>query len=239
MKIFRSAYLLLVVLSATLFISVVPVQAAPVAQTPNFPFTATVTTTANLRGGPGTIYAIVGGRQAGEVVQVVRCGEVCDWYQLATGEWIAAFLVNAEPTAILPDATSGVLPAAPTVNTDANLRGGPGTNYPIVGSAKAGQSLSIGGRNEAGDWYQLADGNWVAAFLVTGAPTTLPVAPTYVQVSEPLLAVTATPAPQPIVQPVAAPSGGRTGAVCRDGTLSSATGRGACSHHGGVDHWLY
>lgn len=31
----------------------------------------------------------------------------------------------------------------------------------------------------------------------------------------------------------------RIGAVCRDGTTSTATGRGACSHHGGVDYWLY
>jgi hypothetical protein len=34
-------------------------------------------------------------------------------------------------------------------------------------------------------------------------------------------------------------SGARTGAICKDGTPSSATGSGACSHHGGVDHWLY
>jgi hypothetical protein len=31
----------------------------------------------------------------------------------------------------------------------------------------------------------------------------------------------------------------RTGAVCRDGWRSSATGRGACSHHGGVAYWTY
>ena len=31
----------------------------------------------------------------------------------------------------------------------------------------------------------------------------------------------------------------RTGAVCEDGSRSSATGRGACSHHGGVAYWLY
>ncbi len=30
----------------------------------------------------------------------------------------------------------------------------------------------------------------------------------------------------------------RVGAKCKDGTTSSATGRGACSHHGGVDYWL-
>ncbi len=34
-------------------------------------------------------------------------------------------------------------------------------------------------------------------------------------------------------------SGGRIGAICKDGTRSSATGRGACSHHGGVSRWLY
>jgi hypothetical protein len=33
--------------------------------------------------------------------------------------------------------------------------------------------------------------------------------------------------------------GGRTGAVCADGWLSSATGQGACSHHGGVDYWTH
>lgn len=30
----------------------------------------------------------------------------------------------------------------------------------------------------------------------------------------------------------------RVGAVAADGTVSSATGRGAASHHGGVSHWL-
>lgn len=30
----------------------------------------------------------------------------------------------------------------------------------------------------------------------------------------------------------------RVGALCVDGTTSSATGRGACSHHGGVIRWV-
>jgi hypothetical protein len=38
------------------------------------------------------------------------------------------------------------------------------------------------------------------------------------------------PAPGP--EPAA-----RTGAVCMDGSLSAATGSGACSHHGGVAYW--
>lgn len=30
----------------------------------------------------------------------------------------------------------------------------------------------------------------------------------------------------------------RRGAVCKDGTTSTATGSGACSGHGGVNYWL-
>jgi hypothetical protein len=52
------------------------------------------------------------------------------------------------------------------------------------------------------------------------------------------------PTPRPTAVPAVVPavpaSGGvRVGAICRDGSRSYATGRGACSHHGGVDHWLY
>ena len=31
----------------------------------------------------------------------------------------------------------------------------------------------------------------------------------------------------------------RIGAICKDGTYTTATGRGAGSWHGGVDRWLY
>jgi hypothetical protein len=52
---------------------------------------------------------------------------------------------------------------------------------------------------------------------------------------------TAEPTPDPTAEPE--PQGEesepvRVGAVCRDGSESSATGSGACSHHGGVDHWI-
>ena len=35
------------------------------------------------------------------------------------------------------------------------------------------------------------------------------------------------------------PTDYRTGAICNDRTPSTATGEGACSYHGGVDHWRY
>lgn len=31
----------------------------------------------------------------------------------------------------------------------------------------------------------------------------------------------------------------RIGCICNDCTRSNATGRGACSHHKGVDKWIY
>jgi hypothetical protein len=31
----------------------------------------------------------------------------------------------------------------------------------------------------------------------------------------------------------------RIGAICNDGTTSTATGSGACSSHGGVKEWIY
>lgn len=67
------------------------------------------------------------------------------------------------------------LPAPPVVIEEANLRAGPGTEYERVGSAAPGDMLELIARNPAGDWYQLATGAWIAAFLVEGAPAGLPV----------------------------------------------------------------
>ena len=44
---------------------------------------------------------------------------------------------------------------------------------------------------------------------------------------------------QQVLIPYEYSPGGRIGANCFDGSKSSATGRGACSHHGGVAEWVY
>ena len=62
------------------------------------------------------------------------------------------------------------------VNENANLRAGPGTDYNHIGSALAGTVVDVVATNTAGDWYQLASGEWIAGFLVTNAPSELPVA---------------------------------------------------------------
>lgn len=231
-----------------------PVHAAPVIQT-SVSFGAVVLKDANLRVGPGTTFAVVGGLKAGAIVNITAKSDAGDWYQLDNGQWIAAFLVQQSttaPTTVVeptptPVAEQAQAPAtteistAASANRSANLRGGPGTSYPVVGGVQTGQVLTIVAKNDAGDWYQLDNGQWIAAFLVNNtpsvvsAPSQASAAPAQPVVEPP----TPTPVPQPIAQPAPSSSGGRTGAVCRDGTTSSATGRGACSHHGGVDHWLY
>jgi hypothetical protein len=98
-----------------------------------------------------------------------------------------------------PVAASG----ASAANGNANLRGGPGTGYLVVGSVKKGDVLEVTARNAAGDWLQLAGGAWIAAFLVENAPAaaTLPVAsdipalPTPVATPVATAAPAATPAP--------------------------------------------
>lgn len=64
-----------------------------------FPAAGIVQRTANLRSGPATTYVLAGSLRQGEIVTVVGCSPACDWYQLESGQWIAAFLVklNASP----------------------------------------------------------------------------------------------------------------------------------------------
>lgn len=57
-------------------------------------------------------------------------------------------------------------PLSGTVTLNANLRGGPGTNYPIVGKAPAGTAVNVVETNTDRTWYYLDNGTWIAAFLV-------------------------------------------------------------------------
>lgn len=157
-----------------------PAQAAPsVQRTPPAQVTVAVDA-ANLRGGPGTDHPIVGRAAAGDTLAVAACNADCTWVQLPDGSWIAAFLV--QPAPFLSTGQEIAIAAEPTAPTDspiaagnANLRDGPGTEYPIIGGVAAGDPLTVAACNPGCTWLQLADGVWIAAFLVAGAPAGLPV----------------------------------------------------------------
>lgn len=98
----------------------------------------------------------------------------------------------------------------------ANIRGGPGTNFPIIGFAPNGTVGLITGRNAAGDWYvfdapSLPGGvGWISAPLVAATNVQdLPVIespPTPVPTPTPVPPPTPTPAPVvPTPTPVVIP----------------------------------
>ena len=77
--------------------------------TPNTPVPARVITAANLRQGPSTEFPIVGGAVEGQEILLVGRNADGSWYQLQSGAWIFAQLVENAP----PDLPVVEAPAAP------------------------------------------------------------------------------------------------------------------------------
>ncbi|MEW6448359.1 MAG: N-acetylmuramoyl-L-alanine amidase [Bacillota bacterium] len=128
----------------------------------------------NLRGGPGTGYALMGQVSQGTRLTVV--GKSGKWYQvrLSSGRvvWIAGWLVQAVTGSQGTPSRSEETPAAVVVNRPSvNLRGGPGTGYALMGQVSQGTRLTVVGKS--GKWYQvrLSSGRvvWIAGWLVQAA----------------------------------------------------------------------
>lgn len=98
----------------------------------------------------------------------------------------------AEPT-VAPTNTPEARAQA-SITQQVNVRSGPSTNYPVIGLVDSGQTFDITGKNNAGDWWQIAyngQPGWVLGQLVTSANTT------NVAVAQ---NIPPEPAPAPIVQ---------------------------------------
>lgn len=62
-----------------------------------------------------------------------------------------------------------------TVTANANLRACPSVTCEIIGRAIEGEIIEIVGQSSDGGWYRLRSGAWIAASLVEGAPSSLPI----------------------------------------------------------------
>ena len=197
--------------------------------TPTPTRTSTATRTSNLHQGPSTHYPIVGQVQQDDAVEVVAQSPDLQWLKLANDAWIYKLLVAGVPAdlpiaigveatpqpAAVPRPTATPTPAPQSsVNSGANLRGGPGIGYPIIGGLPAGSPVEVKSRTESGDWLQLTTGAWIAAFLIDDAPPRLPIAtnipalptPTYTPVSIAASIPTIQPRPTtPLARPTATP----------------------------------
>jgi len=108
-------------------------------------------------------------------------------------------LPSATPAEVLLEPTATAAPVAgPQVvaSSAVNVRGGPGTAYPIVAAMQTGETADIVGKNLQSDWWQVSMGagqlGWVLGQLVTTAGDTGGVA---VAANIPEPPPTATPAP--------------------------------------------
>ncbi len=84
---------------------------------------ATAARGANLRAGPGTTFAIVGGASTGQSLEIVAQNADGTWYKLADGSWIFAQLVNNAPQAPV-EASAAAAAAAPVAPVAAAASGG-------------------------------------------------------------------------------------------------------------------
>jgi hypothetical protein len=91
---------------------------------------ATVLRNANLRAGPGTNFAVVGTVKTGDSLDLVGVNAAGTWYELETGEWIAAFLVKLNDAGSATAPVTGTVAVAPVV-----------TPSPQPTPAQAGQSI--------------------------------------------------------------------------------------------------
>jgi hypothetical protein len=110
-----------------------PSQTAPAAVTAPSAATTrtgTVIRNANLRAGPGTTNAIVGSARKGTPLTIVATNPAGDWYQLDTGAWIAAFLVDVEETVATASSPRVLMP---TTGTELTLGDGTKIRHSMVG----------------------------------------------------------------------------------------------------------
>lgn len=96
-------------------------------------------------------------------------------------------------------------PSEALINSNMNVRGGPGTNYNIVGGANQGERYAVTGKSNDGTWWQIdynGQSGWVFGELVT----TTGVASVQVAQNIPAPPPTAVPAPPTPVPPTPEPA---------------------------------
>lgn len=76
-----------------------------------------------------------------------------------------------------PTRTPRPTPGPPTVDRDTPLRSGPAMRFDAIGTIEKGEPIVVVGQNDAGNWFMLDNGFWVAAIAVINEPSDLPIYP--------------------------------------------------------------
>lgn len=245
-------------LSLALLLSVgLAVQAVAQSSSATPPMGEVTVARLNLRAAPNISAPISGRLPRGTTVEIVAASDDGRWYEVKTSDgrtgWLYAVYMNTDtvpvqaPTdsaspalpsaAVEPAATwpAGV-PAATIVPARMNMRGGPGTNYPVITSVAAGATFEIIGLNPGSTWYQVRvpgreEPAWLFADLTVlrGSLESIP------QLAEaelppvpaaPAPAAAGTAPPAPAVAPAAAGSASSAPAVAPAAAPNTSTGFG-------------
>jgi hypothetical protein len=129
-----------------------------------------------LRGNASTSGQQIGRVDPGEIFQVIDgpvCGNDLAWVQVryeGTTGWTAESSLDGYWLEPLPgDAARDPNVCTVTVLGDTNKRGGPGTNFEVVGQLRAQELADVIGRAVGPSgltWYQLADESWMREDVV-------------------------------------------------------------------------
>lgn len=145
----------------------------------------------NLRNSPGEDGDILGTVAQGERVRVLSQSDDGLWFMVCCPldnrlpAWLSAELVRLDPSPItakdlaqvanlVTEPVSGTQDVAiAVVNADlVNVRGGPGTNYGIVGQVQQGTTFDVVGRTEDQGWWRICclagtdQASWIVAEFV-------------------------------------------------------------------------
>jgi hypothetical protein len=147
-------------------------------------------------------------------------------FNIPTTTPLPTAIPSTETPAASPTATSG---PGLKINQPANIRSGPGTNYPTLGGLQPGQTAAVVGRDASAQWYVIsysgsASGQgWVSSLVSTysGDANSLPVI-----AAPPPPPPTATPPPTNTPVPVATATpaaSGQNGIVADSFTVENTT----------------
>ena len=152
-----------------------PVSTPPPVTDPATPAASTATvnvsSTLNLRGGPGTNYVIVGSMPRGATVTVLESGAWCKvTYGATTGYAMAQYLsMGAVAPSNNTPAASGTTMVVNTQSGRLNVRASGSTNGAVVGSLARGDQVTV---LQSGTWAKVQAGNLtgyvMSSYLISG-----------------------------------------------------------------------
>lgn len=131
----------------------------------------TLSSTINVRTGPGTFYSSVDKLKKGSVVTIteVYVDGSTNWGKLESGNWISLSYTDYEEV-LANSKLEQEWPKSGTVSgTGVNVRNGPGTGYDVQYQLNKGDPVVISESHDDGSlvWGKLEDGNWICLTYVT------------------------------------------------------------------------